>query len=129
MLGEVYIVYRLLREALRRIAGIPAGSSLLATLFALGVLANALRHLVAPVLRVFRPGLPSLAAITFAVAIPAAILRRITGLGATDAMVVGATVGAGLVAPALHGATAMARAASAGVAAFGRLAIGKPPGG
>jgi hypothetical protein len=129
MLGEVYIMYRLLREVLRRIAGVPAGSSLLTTVFALGVLANALRHLGAPLLRAFRPGSPSLAAIIFVVAVPAAVLRRITGLRATDAMLVGTTVGVGLTVPAFRAAAAAARASSAAVAALGRLAIGKPPNG
>ncbi len=127
MLGELYIVYRLLREALRRIAGLPAGASLLATVFALGVLANALRHLAAPLLRVFRPGAPSLAAIIFVAAVPLAILRRITGLRATDATLVGTAVGAGLAVPALRAAAAAVRASFAALAAFGRLAIGKPP--
>lgn len=122
-------MYRLLREVLRRIAGVPAGSSLLATVFAFGVLANALRHLAAPVLRVFRPGSPSFAAIIFAVAVPAAILRRITGLRATDAMLAGTAVGVGLAVPALRAAAAAARASGAALAAVGRLAIGKPPNG
>jgi hypothetical protein len=127
LFGEVYIVYRLLKEMLRRITGVPAGSSFLATIFAFGVLANALRRIAAPALRAFRPRLPSLADIMFAAAVPVAILRRITGVGTTDSLLVGTTVGVCLVRPALRAVAASARAASAAVAELGRLAIGKPP--
>jgi hypothetical protein len=126
MLSELYMVYRLLREMLRRITGIPAGSSLLATLFAFGVLANAVRRLVAPLLKAHRPSPPSSTGIMFALAIPTAALRRITGLRATDALVVTTTVGVGLVMPTVHAATASLRAVAAAIAAAGRATIGRP---
>jgi hypothetical protein len=129
MLSELYMVYRLLREMLRRVTGIPAGSSLLATLFAFGVLANALRRLAAPLLKVVRPGRPSFAAIMFALAIPTAALRRITGLRAPDALVVTTTVGVGMVAPTVHAAVASLRATAAAIAALGRATIGRPASG
>jgi hypothetical protein len=128
LFGEVYIVYRLLKEMLRRIAGVPPGWSFLGTMFAFGVLANALRRIAAPALGTFRPRFPSLAGITFAIAVPAAILRRITGVGTSDSLLVGTTVAVCLVGPVFHATAASARAASAAVAALGRLAIGKPPG-
>jgi len=122
-------MYRLLRELLRRAAGVPAGSSFLATTFAFGVLANALRRIAAPALRRFRPQPPSLAGIVFAVAAPVAIVRRITGLPAGDSALVGTSSALGLVAPVLKATVALARGACAAVAAFARLAIGRPPGG
>jgi hypothetical protein len=129
LVGELYLVYRLLKEMLRRIAGVPADSSFLATMFAFGVLANALRRLAAPTLRAFRPRFPSLAGIVFAVAVPAAMIRRITGVRTKDTFLVGTTVAVNLAGPALRATAASARAASAAVAALGRLAIGRPPGG
>lgn len=124
--GELYIVYRLGREVLRRVAGVAPGASLLATVFALGVLVDAFRHIAAPVLKALRPRPPSVAGMMFAAAVPAAALRRITGASAPDAVMVGATVGLSGVAPAFHACAASARAASAALAAVGRLAIGKP---
>jgi hypothetical protein len=129
MLGEIYMVYRLLREMLRRVTGIPPGSSLLATLFAFGVLVNALRRIVAPVLKARRPSRPSSTGIMFALAVPTAALRRITGLGAPDALAVTTTVGVGMVMPTIHAAVASLRATMAAIAAAGRLAIGRPPAG
>lgn len=129
MLGEVYMVYRLLRETLRRIAGVPAGSSLIATLFAFGVLVNALRRVVAPVLKARRPSRPSSTGVMFALAVPTAALRRITGLGATDALAVTTTVGVGMVMPTVHAAIASLRSVEAAIAAAGRMVIGRPPAG
>ncbi len=129
MLGELYMMYRLLREMLRRVTGVPAGSSLLATLFAFGVLANALRRLAAALLKAHRPSPPSSTGIMFALAVPTAALRRVTGLRATDALVVTTTVGVGMVVPTVHAAAASLRAAAATIAAAGRLAIGRPPAG
>lgn len=126
MLGELYIIYRLLREMLRRIAGVPAGSSLLATVFAFGVLANALRRIAAPALKPLLRGRPSSPGVMFALAIPTAALRRVTGLPATDALVVGTTVGVGMVVPTVHAAVASVRAVAAAIARTGRLAIGRP---
>jgi hypothetical protein len=128
LVGELYLMYRLLKELLRRVTGVPAGSSLLATTFAFGVLANALRRIAAPRLTAFRPVAPSLAGILFAIAVPAALLRRITGGRSTDSLLVGTTVAVNLAVPALKAGAASARAASGGVAALGRMAIGKPTG-
>jgi hypothetical protein len=128
-LGELYIVYRLLRELLRRAMGIPAGSSFLATTFAFAVLANALRRIAAPALRAFRPRLPSPAGVIFSVAVPAAMVRRVTGVRAGDSLLVGSTVALSLVAPALRASAASARAVSSAMAALGRFAVGRPPAG
>ncbi|HTA33188.1 MAG TPA: hypothetical protein VK721_07165 [Solirubrobacteraceae bacterium] len=129
MLGELYMVYRLLRETLRRIVGVPPGSSLLATLFAFGVLVNALRRIAAPLLKARRPSAPSSTGVMFALAVPTAALRRITGLGAPDALVVTTTVGVGMVMPTVHAAIASLRSVGAAIAAAGRLVIGRPPAG
>jgi hypothetical protein len=129
MLAELYMVYRLLKEMLRRITGIPAGSSLLATLFAFGVLVNALRRIVAPVLKARRPSRPSSTGVMFGLAVPTAALRRITGLGATDSLAVTTTVGVGMVLPTVHAAIASVRSVGAAIAAAGRLVIGRPPAG
>jgi hypothetical protein len=126
--SELYLMYRLLRELLRRLTGVPAGSSVLATTFAFGVLANALRRIAAPTLRAFRPRPLSLAGMLFVVAVPVALLRRITGARSTDSLLVGSTVAVSLAVPALKAGAASARAASGAVAALGRMAIGKPAG-
>jgi hypothetical protein len=127
MLGELYMVYRLLREMLRRITGVPAGSSLLATLFAFGVLVNALRRIVAPVLKARRPSRPSSTGVMFALAVPTAALRRITGLGAPDALAVTTTVGVGMVLPTVHAAIASLRSVGGGTAAPKKPVICQPP--
>ena len=61
LIGDAYIAIRFLRETPRRIAGLPTDASFLTTLFAIGVLATALRRIAAPALRVFRPRHPSFA--------------------------------------------------------------------
>jgi hypothetical protein len=129
MLSELYMVYRLLRETLRRITGIPPGSSLLATLFAFGVLANALRRILAPVFKGRRPSRPSSTGVMFALAVPTAALRRITGLGAPESLAVTTTVGVHMVMPTVHAAIASVRSVGAAIAAAGRMVIGRPPGG
>jgi hypothetical protein len=129
MLAELYMVYRILRETLRRIVGVPPGSSLLATLFAFGVLVNAIRRIVGPVLKARRPSRPSSTAVMFGLAAPTAALRRVTGLGAPDALAVTTTVGVHMVMPTVHAAIASVRSVWAAIAAAGRLAIGRPPAG
>ncbi len=129
MLAELYMVYRILRETLRRIAGVPQGSSLLATLFAFGLLVNAIRRIVGPVLKARRPSRPSSTAVMFGLAAPTAALRRVTGLGAPDALAVTTTVGVHMVMPTVHAAIASVRSVWAAIAAAGRMAIGRPPAG
>jgi hypothetical protein len=129
MLAELYMVYRILRETLRRIVGVPPGSSLLATLFAFGVLVNAIRRIVGPVLKARRPSRPSSTAVMFGLAAPTAALRRVTGLGAPDALAVTTTVGVHMVMPTVHAAIASVRSVWAAIAAAGRMAIGRPPAG
>jgi hypothetical protein len=60
LVGDTYVGFRLLKEALRRITGVPTDASFLTTLFAIGILASAFR-IPARVLRVFRAGHPSFA--------------------------------------------------------------------
>jgi len=73
--GDAYIAWRLFKEVLHRTTGLPRDASLLATLFTVGVLANAFRRLASPVLRVFRPKRPSLADALIA----GAVLREVPG--------------------------------------------------
>ena len=58
-IADAYLLWRLFKEGLRRITGVPTDASLLTTLFAIGVLAYALRRLAAPLLKKARPKLPS----------------------------------------------------------------------
>jgi hypothetical protein len=74
-IADAYLLWRLFKEALRRITGVPTDASFLTTLFAVGVLANALRQLVAPSLKRVRPTPPSFASIVMA----GAVVREIPG--------------------------------------------------
>ena len=84
LVGDAYITVRLVKEALRRIAGVPSDASFLTTMFAIGVVANALRRIAAPALRVFRPRHPSFADTMIAVAVLRETPRGIAGVRATD---------------------------------------------
>ncbi len=74
--ADAYILWRLFKQALHRTVGVPVDAPLLVTLFTVGVLANALRRLVAPTFKVvFRPSRPSLASTLMA----GAVVREIPG--------------------------------------------------
>jgi hypothetical protein len=113
--GDAYIAIRLLREALRRVAGVRADASLLTTMFAIGVLANALRRVAAPVLRVFRPRPTTLADATIATAVAREVPRGLAGIRAGDKPFAVTMIAVSLVAPALRGIAAPALRLRAGL--------------
>jgi hypothetical protein len=99
---------------------------LLASIFAVGVVGNALRRFIAPAFKAFRPRSPSIPDAMLAIAVPAAMIRRATGVRVNDAPLVGAAIGFGLIAPVLGAIAALARMMPAAFAAFRRLATGRP---
>jgi hypothetical protein len=73
--ADAYVLWRLFKVALRGITGVSTDASLLTTLFAVGVLANALRRVAAPLLKAVRPTPPSFASTVMA----GAVVREIPG--------------------------------------------------
>ena len=61
-----------------------------------------------------------------AIAVPSAIIRRGTGVQASDTPLVGAAIGLGLIAPALAAIEALAGMMPAAFAALRRFATGRP---
>ncbi|HEV2922460.1 MAG TPA: hypothetical protein VGW98_00345 [Solirubrobacteraceae bacterium] len=102
LIGDAYIATCLLKEALRRIAGVPTGGSFLTTIFAIGVLANAFRRVAAPALRAFRPAHPSFAGTAMAAAVLREAPRGIAGARARDTRFTGTIIAMSLLAPALR---------------------------
>ena len=125
LFGGLYLAYKIFREIVRRITGVPAGAPFIASVFAVGVVANALRPFLAPVFRALRPRSPSRADAACAVAVPWAIIRS-TGVSAKDTPLVGAAIGVGTIAPALGAIAAAEHAVRAAFAAVGRA--GQPLG-
>jgi len=74
-IADAYLLWRLFKVMLRGITGVPTDASLLTTLFAVGVLMNALRRVTAPLRERLRPKPPSLASAVMA----AAVAREIPG--------------------------------------------------
>src|SRR2546430_13896948 len=70
MLVDAYIAVRVVKEGLRRISGVPTGTSVLTTMFGIGVLATAIHRIAAPALPAFPPKHPSLAGTGIAAAVP-----------------------------------------------------------
>jgi hypothetical protein len=116
LIGDVYIATRLLKEALRRIAGVPTGASFFTTMFAIGVLANAFRRVAAPALTVLRPRYPSFAGAAMAVAVLREAPHAIAGARARDRRFTGAIIAMSLLAPALRRVAVRAQRARAGFA-------------
>ena len=102
LVGDAYIGFRLLKEALRRVAGVPTDASFLTTIFAVGVLASALRRIAAPALRLFRPRHPSFAGTMIATAVLRETPRGIAGAGARDTPFAGTLIATSLVVPVLR---------------------------
>jgi hypothetical protein len=102
LIGDAYIAACLLKEALRRIAGVPTGASFFTTIFAIGVLVNALRRIAAPALRVFRPRHPSFAGSAITVAVLREAPCGIAGIRPRDTRFAGTIIALSLVAPALR---------------------------
>ena len=126
--GDTYITFRLLKEALRRIAGVSTDASFLTTMFAIGILASAFRDIAAPVLRrLFRPWKPSLADTVMAGAVIREAPGAIVGVRARGTPLAGTMIAVGLAAPALRLVVSAigligvaARGVRAALAAYGR---------
>jgi hypothetical protein len=71
-------------------------------IFAIGVLASALRRVAAPLLKLFSPGSPSFASTAMFIAVLRYALRRVGGDEVTGAPFAGTMIGIGLIAPALR---------------------------
>jgi hypothetical protein len=126
LFAGLYLSYKFWREAVRRTTGLPAEAPLIAALFAVGVVANALRRFLAPAFKAFRPRSPSAPDAMMAIAVPSAIIRRATGVQVSDTPLVGAAIGFGLIAPALAAIAALAGTIPAALAALRRFATGRP---
>ena len=113
-------------RVVRRTTGVPAEAPILASIFAVGVVANALRRFIAPAFKAFRPRSPSISDAALATAVLAAMIGRATGVRANDTPIVGAAIGFGVIAPAFGAIAAVARMMPAAFAAFRRLATGRP---
>jgi hypothetical protein len=120
--GDTYLTFAMLKEALRRITGVPTAASFLTTMFAIGILANALRSIAAPLLRpLFRPWKPSFADTAMAGAVVREIPGSIGGVHARGKSFAGTMVAVSLLAPMFQVVrlmTAPARRAPAALAAF-----------
>ena len=125
LLGGGVLSYKVFRELAKDATGVPADAPLIAALFGLGVLANALRRVAAPWFRAFRPRRLSTSDALAAFAIPSVIIQRGTGASARDAPLVGAAMGVGTALPIAHILVAMARILPAAVSAVGRLVLGR----
>jgi hypothetical protein len=123
--GGLYLCYKIFREIVRRTTGVPAQAPFIASIFAVGVVANGLRPLLAPLFRALRPRSPWLRDPAWAIVFPAAIVRA-TGVAAKDTPLVGASIGLGLVPRGLHTTAALERMVSSAFAALGRA--GQPGG-
>jgi hypothetical protein len=114
MLTDAYITFRVVKEGLRRIAGVPTGASVLTTMFGIGVLATAIHRIAAPALRAFRPERPSVAGTAIAVAVLRDAPGGIAGVRGRGTPYGRTAITLALVAPALRRIDAperMARAA------------------
>jgi hypothetical protein len=101
--ADAYLLWRLLfKEGLRRITGVPTDASLLTTLFAVAVLANALRQVLAPLVKLIRPTPPSFASAVMAGAAVREIPGSIGGVHTRGKPVAGTMIAISLMAPALH---------------------------
>lgn len=119
VVGGIYLSYKVFREIVRRTTGVPAEAPLIASLFAVFVVANALRALLAPMLRKLRPRSPWLRDPAWAIVVPAAISRA-TGVAAKDTPLVGASIGLGLMPRGLHTVAALQHMISSAFAALGK---------
>jgi hypothetical protein len=120
--ANAYLLWRFFKQALRGITGVPTDASFLTTLFAIGVLASALRSVTAPLLRLlFRPWKPSFADTAMAGAVVREIPGSIGGVHARGKPFASTMIVVCLVAPMLQLLrliTAPACRAPAALAAF-----------
>jgi len=126
LFGGVYLSYKFFRELVHRTTGVPTDAPFLASIFAVGVVANALRRSIAPAFKRFRPKPPTVSDAMLAIAVPAEMIRHATGVRHGDTPLVGAAIGLGVIAPALGAIAAMARMVPAAFAGLRRLATGRP---
>jgi hypothetical protein len=123
MFAGLYLSYKFWREMVHRTTGVPAEAPLLASIFAVGVVADALRRFIAPAFRPFRPRSPSASDAMLAIAVPSAVIRSATGVNVSDTPLVGAAIGFGLMAPALGAIAALAGMMPAAFAGLRRFAM------
>lgn len=135
LLADAVLAYKVFRELAKNATGVPVDAPLIAALFGLGVLANALRRVAAPMFRALRPRPASAPDALVAFAIQSAIVQRATGASAEDAPVVGAAMAVAATLPAAHLLRTIARIIPAAVNAVRRFVLGhlyfeaKPQGG
>ena len=120
LFGDAYIAIRLLREALRRMAGVPAGASFLTQMFAIGVLATAIHRAAAPLLKVLHRPKPSVAGTAIGIAVLREIPRGVAGVQAGETSFAGTALAVSLVGPTIHRVAAPMRIVAAALAALGR---------
>jgi hypothetical protein len=120
LVGDSYIAARLLKDVLHRTTGISRDASFLTTVFTIGVLANALRRIAAPALRVLKPRRPSGADTMIAVAVLREIPGSIAGVQARGEPFVGTIIALSIVASGLRPLTASVRRVPAALVAFRR---------
>ena len=121
-IADAYLLWRAFKQALRGITGVPTDASFLTTMFAIGILASALRSIAAPLLRpLFRPWKPSFADTAMAGAVVGGIPGSIGGVHTRGKRFAGTMIAVSLLAPMLQVLrliTAPALRAPAALAAF-----------
>jgi hypothetical protein len=98
---DVYMAFRLLRQVLRRIAGVPAGASFLLEVILIGAVAREAHRLAAPARRVLRRPRPSFADTAMAAAALREVPRSVAGVKPSEVGFTTAIIGASLVAVVL----------------------------
>jgi hypothetical protein len=101
-LRATYIAYRLLKEALHRLAGMDREATVAATALTAGIVAGASGPIVAPVTRAMRrrPTLPSPLALGMALAVLRHVCRGIGGEALRETPYAGAIIASAMVSPA-----------------------------
>ena len=100
--ADAYLIWRLFKHALHGITGVPADASPLTALFAVGVLADAMRQVAAPSLRRVRPPRPSGANVVMAVAVAREIPGSLGGSYTRSKPFAGTLIAISLLLPVLH---------------------------
>jgi hypothetical protein len=126
LFGGLYLSYKFFRELVRRTTGVPVEAPFVASMFAVGVVATALRRVIGRPFKALRPGSPSIPDAMLVIAVPAAMIRRTTGVRVNDTPLVSAAIGFSLIAPAFGAIAALLRMLPAAFAAVRRLATGRP---
>lgn len=116
LIGDAYIAAALGRHALRRAAGLPTDAPFLTTVFAVGVLANAVRRVAASALRELRPGRPSTADTVIAVAILREVPASVAGVRPGETRFAGTIIALSLLGPLVRRSARPALSAKAALA-------------